>query len=65
MQLGRQLPNQRRDVDQPTAAVLRDLHATLQHCLGIYHDRLACRLRWLDSKLTGVEPADVVGAVLV
>jgi uncharacterized protein (DUF1501 family) len=43
---------------------VRDLHATMLHCLGIDHARLTYRFRGLDSKLTGVEPARVVGAVL-
>ena len=43
---------------------VRDLHATVLHCLGIDHERLNFRFRGLDNKLTGVEPARVVGALL-
>ena len=44
---------------------LRDLHATILHCLGIDHARFSYRFRGLDTKLTGVEPARVVREVLV
>ncbi len=44
---------------------LRDLHATVLHCLGIDHARFSYRFRGLDTKLTGVEPARVVRAILV
>jgi uncharacterized protein (DUF1501 family) len=43
---------------------IRDLHATVLHCLGIDHERLTYRHRGLDSKLTGVERARVVREVL-
>ena len=43
---------------------LRDLHATILHCLGIDHERLTYRSRGLDVKLTGVESAKVVTSVL-
>jgi uncharacterized protein (DUF1501 family) len=43
---------------------LRDLHATMLHCLGIDHERLTYKFRGLDVKLTGVEPAKVVRAIL-
>ena len=43
---------------------IRDLHATILHCLGIDHARLVFRYRGLDAKLTGVEPARVVSGVL-
>ncbi|MCA8966092.1 MAG: DUF1501 domain-containing protein, partial [Planctomycetes bacterium] len=43
---------------------LRDLHATILHCLGLDHARLTYRFRGLDTKLTGVEPAYVVRDVL-
>ena len=43
---------------------VRDLHATILHCLGIDHARLTFRFRGLDTKLTGVEPAHVVNGVL-
>jgi hypothetical protein len=43
---------------------VRDLHATLLHCLGIDHTRLTHRLQGLDFRLTGVEEARVVREVL-
>jgi uncharacterized protein (DUF1501 family) len=43
---------------------LRDLHATLLHCLGIDHRRFTYRFRGLHVGLTGVEEAQVVSQVL-
>jgi len=43
---------------------VRDLHATLLHCLGIDHQRFSYKFQGLDAKLTGVEPARVVREVL-
>ncbi|MDQ3622641.1 MAG: DUF1501 domain-containing protein [Verrucomicrobiota bacterium] len=43
---------------------LRDLHATIMHCLGIDHSRFSYKFRGLDVRLTGVEPAHVVKGVL-
>jgi hypothetical protein len=43
---------------------LRDLHATVLHCLGIDHARLTFRFRGLDTKLTGTEHAKVVKPIL-
>ncbi len=43
---------------------VRDLHATMLHCLGIDHQRLTYRHQGLDMRLTGVEPARVVEDVL-
>jgi len=43
---------------------VRDLHATLLHCLGIDHERLTHPFRGLDARLTGVEEARVVRALL-
>jgi len=43
---------------------LRDLHATMLHCLGIDHERFSYPFRGLDTKLTGVEPAHVVHDIL-
>jgi uncharacterized protein (DUF1501 family) len=43
---------------------VRDLHATMLHCLGIDHTRLTYRFRGLDTKLTGVEPARVIAPLL-
>ncbi len=44
---------------------LRDLHATILHCLGIDHSRFTHKFRGLDVRLTGVEPAKVVKGVLL
>lgn len=49
-------------VKDPVA--VRDFHATILHLLGIHHDRFSVKVQGLDSKLTGVEPAKVVKAVL-
>ena len=43
---------------------VRDLHATMLHQLGINHERLVFKHQGLDAKLTGVEPAKVVKALL-
>jgi uncharacterized protein (DUF1501 family) len=43
---------------------IRDLHATILHLLGIDHDRFTFRAQGLDFKLTGVDPAKIVKAVL-
>ncbi|MCH2137026.1 MAG: DUF1501 domain-containing protein [Phycisphaerales bacterium] len=43
---------------------VRDLHATMLHQLGIDHEQLAVRHQGLDVRLTGVEPARVVGELL-
>jgi uncharacterized protein (DUF1501 family) len=43
---------------------LRDLHATILHCLGIDHQRFGYPFRGLNVRLTGVEPAQVVKEVL-
>jgi uncharacterized protein (DUF1501 family) len=43
---------------------LRDLHATILHCLGIDHSQFTYRYRGLDVKLTGVEEAHVVRGIL-
>ncbi len=43
---------------------LHDLNATLLHCLGIDHLRFTHRAQGLDQRLTGVEPAKVVKAIL-
>ena len=44
---------------------LRDLHATILHCVGIDHTRLTYPFRGLNSKLTGVEEARVVQEILL
>ncbi len=43
---------------------LRDLHATILHCLGIDHARFNAKFRGLDARLTGVEEAHVVKDIL-
>jgi uncharacterized protein (DUF1501 family) len=43
---------------------IRDLNATLLHCLGIDHELLTFKFQGLDQKLTGVEEAHVVHDVL-
>jgi len=44
---------------------LRDLHATILHCLGIDHSRFSVKFRGLNTRLTGVEEAHVVKDILV
>ncbi len=44
---------------------LRDLHATILHCLGIDHSRFSYKFRGLNTRLTGVEEARVVRDILV
>jgi len=41
-----------------------DLHATILHCMGIDHSRFTYKVQGLDMKLTGVEPANVLNAIL-
>jgi hypothetical protein len=43
---------------------VRDLHATMLHLLGIDHARFTVEYQGLDTKLTGVEPAKPVTAIL-
>ncbi len=43
---------------------LRDLHATILHCLGIDHSRFTYKFRGLNTRLTGVEEAHVVTDIL-
>lgn len=43
---------------------VRDLHATILHLLGIDHRRLGFKFQGLDQRLTGVEPAHVVPALM-
>jgi Protein of unknown function (DUF1501) len=43
---------------------IRDVNATILHCLGIDHRRLSVNYQGLDQRLTGVEPAAPVKAVL-
>lgn len=43
---------------------VRDFHATMLHMLGIDHHRLSFKFQGLDFRLTGVEEARVVKALL-
>ncbi len=43
---------------------IRDMNATILHCLGIDHQRLTFKYQGLDQRLTGVEPAHVVHDIL-
>ena len=43
---------------------IRDLHATILHCLGIDHEQMTHKFRGLNVRLTGVEEAHVVKAIL-
>jgi uncharacterized protein (DUF1501 family) len=43
---------------------LHDLNATLLHSLGIDHSKFSFKSQGLDQRLTGVEPAQVVKAIL-
>ncbi|MAV36005.1 MAG: sulfatase [Planctomycetaceae bacterium] len=43
---------------------IRDLNATILHCLGIDHGKLTYPYQGLAQKLTGVEPAQVLRKIL-
>jgi hypothetical protein len=43
---------------------VRDFQATILHQFGIDHERFSVRYQGLDMKLTGVEKANVVRAIL-
>jgi hypothetical protein len=43
---------------------IRDINATMLHCLGIDHTKLSYRFQGLDQRLTGVEEANPVQAIL-
>ena len=43
---------------------VRDFHATVLAALGIDHERFTYRAQGLDFKLTGVEQAQLVKAIL-
>lgn len=43
---------------------IRDLNATILHCLGIDHERFTYKFQGLSQRLTGVEEAHVVRAIL-
>jgi hypothetical protein len=44
---------------------VRDLHATMLHQLGLDHQRLTVKFQGLDSRLTGVEKAQVLKPLIV
>ncbi len=46
------------------AVHIRDLNATILHCLGIDHEKLTFPYQGLDQRLTGVEQARVLKQVL-
>ncbi|MBM3734535.1 MAG: DUF1501 domain-containing protein [Acidobacteria bacterium] len=43
---------------------VRDLQATIMHCFGVDHERFTFRYQGLDQRLTGVEKAAPVKAIL-
>lgn len=43
---------------------VHDLHATMLHQLGIQHDAFSIKFQGLDARLSGVEPAKVIDAIL-
>jgi len=43
---------------------VRDLHATMLHLLGINHQRFSVEFQGLDTRLTGVEEANVIKNIL-
>ncbi|MEZ0266045.1 MAG: DUF1501 domain-containing protein, partial [Phycisphaerae bacterium] len=43
---------------------VRDFHATVLKLLGIEHERFTYKYQGLDQKLTGVEPAKVIDALI-
>jgi len=43
---------------------IRDFHATVLHLLGFDHERFTYRHLGLDQRLTGVEPARVIGDLI-
>jgi hypothetical protein len=44
---------------------IRDINATILHCMGIDHRKLSYRFQGLDQRLTGVEEANPVQPILV
>jgi len=44
---------------------IRDINATILHCLGINHSQLTYKFQGLDQRLTGVEEANPVQGILV
>jgi hypothetical protein len=45
-------------------STVHDLHATMLHLLGIKHDSFSVKFQGLDARLTGVEGAKVIEAIL-
>jgi len=43
---------------------IRDMNATILHCMGIDHRRLSYSFQGLDQRLTGTEPAAPIQAIL-
>ena len=43
---------------------VRDFHATVLDLLGFDHEKFTYRYQGLDQKLTGVEPAKIVDALI-
>ena len=43
---------------------VNDLNATILHLMGIDHERFSFKFQGLDQRLTGVEGAQVVKALL-
>jgi Uncharacterized protein conserved in bacteria len=43
---------------------VRDFHATILHLLGFEHEKFTYKYQGLDQKLTGVEQAQIVQALL-
>jgi hypothetical protein len=43
---------------------MHDLHATMLHLCGVDHERFSVKFQGLDARLSGVEPAKVVKALL-
>jgi uncharacterized protein (DUF1501 family) len=44
---------------------IRDLNATILHCLGIDHERFTFKHQGLQQRVTGVEPSRVVNEILM
>jgi hypothetical protein len=43
---------------------VRDINATILHCMGINHEKFSRKFQGLDQRLTGVEPASPVKAIM-
>jgi uncharacterized protein (DUF1501 family) len=43
---------------------VHDLHATMLHLLGVDHERFSYKFQGLDARLSGVEKAEVIRAIL-